>query len=212
MSEVVIRLPPLLEENRYMEGVTARSFCSKVVAKCFCVIGDRTEATWPDWGWQHLVIFISKNIMSGSARNTHFFLKNVFTLCVQLEKQSEKNNTIKTTHWQVLFKKLPTICCPLMGFGFTLLQAWMNPSGMPVSSQSFINKNKNTHRHPGAGSDSGNKISLPTGSLPLDLLEAVEGSREVVEQALSLDLSLPLERERHKTKGKTFKGQVSKFN
>lgn len=88
-------------------------------------------------------------------------------------------------------------------FGFTLQQACMNSSGIPVSSQAFIKKTKQkkpTHRHPGAGSDSGNKIPLPTGSLPLDLLEAVEGSREVVEQALSLDLSLPLERGKKKEK------------
>lgn len=38
----------------------------------------------------------SENIMSGSARNTNF-LWNIFTLCVQLEKHSGENNTLKST-------------------------------------------------------------------------------------------------------------------
>lgn len=49
-----------------------------------------------------------------------------------------------------------------------------------------------THRHPGAGSNSGHKLSLFVGCLPLDLLEAVEGGGEVIQETLFLYLSLPL--------------------
>lgn len=55
-----------------------------------------------------------------------------------------------------------------------------------------------THRHPGAGSDSGHKLSLFVGCLPLGPLEAVQGGREVVQQTLFLYLSLPLKTRRIK--------------
>ena len=60
-----------------------------------------------------------------------------------------------------------------------------------------------THRYPGAGSDSGHKLPLFVGCLPLDLLEAVQSGREIVQQALFLYLSLTLQ---HTWKTKIKKG------
>lgn len=64
--------------------------------------------------------------------------------------------------------------------------AWRWSTAWPFGERWF------THRHPGTGSDSRHKLSLSVGRLPLDLLEAVQSGREVIQQTLSLYFPLPL--------------------
>ena len=78
-------------------------------------------------------------------------------------------------------------------------EALYRPPAVCLTGPVVLPVRRVTHRHPGARSDSGHKLSLGVGRLPLDPLEAVQSGGEVVQQTLFLYLPLPLKRHRKKT-------------
>lgn len=73
-------------------------------------------------------------------------------------------------------------------------EALYQPPAVCLTGPVVLPVRRVTHRHPGACSDSGHKLSLGVGRLPLDPLEAVQSGGEVVQQTLFLYLPLPLKR------------------